>query len=933
MSESGLLVEVKWEWDGTEVLVDTTSGNDEIVVENITALTEEGLIWIAEEGPYTITNLDEDTATITVSPSLTSDVEEGDPIVPDVGGTPAKVWVAIVILPDSDEPVEVPLTVFNLAVMPEGTYDPPRNIILADDLASVIDLPGTDPQVSGEYIPPGTIDIPGQVVPEVSPVPVPVPGPASVVVNYEPIDYQWADLYVWVPPALEEGETVFDTPPAVSVDELTIERFPPGGFVYVDKNGDPLPEDRPVWVALWGRNELGEAPAASAWVESAVGQIDPAYLNLLAGSIIAQRLQSQTLQSVTITASILDITDALYAEPGYLEVKANLLEAQSAVFFGNVTRRGTNNFLVGRELVAAGVTDPGTPPTVTSVWPSVQLAGPPSTLITGMTVDTVTEEVFVLFSTSRTLKVYDLVTGAFIRDVVLDYSPPGSGISTFDITMDDDYFYVVFYDSTSTNVRCRQFLRTGTEGDAGPMPEISIISRAVVAGTDSVAIGLSASPYRLHAILLQSPAPPYSLNYRYARYNPSTGATELALTTTGLASAAPGLGGITRVDTIGIGDYRLYVQPQSYDRFTYDTVADTADAGTRGRAMGEAVKGTDGMYSITSAGVLYEYTRDDDTLGELDYQYTWYDSDPLGLGTAESGPSPVRAYEALKGAFINIVTPLPPDDGTNDAPDTVRVYVEEVSQDPEYTTGELSTGRTLDTPDLISGDPIPTSSDFDARPATTPGGSESTVEDADGPIWELNGSGDGRTGPLKWDEGGYVEKTPVPIGTLLPFAGAEAMVPADFLPCDGTAVSRTTYADLWDVLRNGTSSSPYGNGNGSTTFNLPDTRVRYIMGAGDAGTGFWELGTSESSSSDQTERNTRAGHTHSHSTPNHTHTTGGPSGLVRRVSEAGADNAAGTAHTHTIASSGGGTTGSASGIGAGTVHAALSFTMMIKALK
>jgi microcystin-dependent protein len=75
-----------------------------------------------------------------------------------------------------------------------------------------------------------------------------------------------------------------------------------------------------------------------------------------------------------------------------------------------------------------------------------------------------------------------------------------------------------------------------------------------------------------------------------------------------------------------------------------------------------------------------------------------------------------------------------------------------------------------------------------------------------------------------------------PKGMIAPFAGASATVPTGWLLCDGSAVSRTTYSALWDVLRNGGSTSPYGNGDGTTTFNLPDLLGRVPMGAG-AGTG------------------------------------------------------------------------------------------------
>ena len=52
-----------------------------------------------------------------------------------------------------------------------------------------------------------------------------------------------------------------------------------------------------------------------------------------------------------------------------------------------------------------------------------------------------------------------------------------------------------------------------------------------------------------------------------------------------------------------------------------------------------------------------------------------------------------------------------------------------------------------------------------------------------------------------------------------------------WLPCDGSAYSRTLYDDLFDVI--GTS---FGVGNGSTTFNVPDFRGRSAVGTG-TGTG------------------------------------------------------------------------------------------------
>jgi|688.fasta_scaffold930378_1 microcystin-dependent protein len=63
----------------------------------------------------------------------------------------------------------------------------------------------------------------------------------------------------------------------------------------------------------------------------------------------------------------------------------------------------------------------------------------------------------------------------------------------------------------------------------------------------------------------------------------------------------------------------------------------------------------------------------------------------------------------------------------------------------------------------------------------------------------------------------------LPSGTVLPFAGSTA--PTGWLLCDGTAVSRTTYANLFAAI-----STYWGYGNNSTTFNLPDLRGRFLRG-------------------------------------------------------------------------------------------------------
>ena len=63
----------------------------------------------------------------------------------------------------------------------------------------------------------------------------------------------------------------------------------------------------------------------------------------------------------------------------------------------------------------------------------------------------------------------------------------------------------------------------------------------------------------------------------------------------------------------------------------------------------------------------------------------------------------------------------------------------------------------------------------------------------------------------------------MPTGSIT--AWASSTLPAGFLWCNGQAVSRTAYSGLFSVI-----GTTYGTGDGSTTFNLPDTMGRTIVG-------------------------------------------------------------------------------------------------------
>jgi len=111
---------------------------------------------------------------------------------------------------------------------------------------------------------------------------------------------------------------------------------------------------------------------------------------------------------------------------------------------------------------------------------------------------------------------------------------------------------------------------------------------------------------------------------------------------------------------------------------------------------------------------------------------------------------------------------------------------------------------------------------------------------------------------------GYVLAS-TPTGAMLDFAGTVA--PAGFLGCDGSAVSRVTYSDLFAVL-----GETWGPGNGTTTFNLPDFRRCVAVGSGGSGTSVLGNAVGDTGG-DETEALTD-----SLQLPAHTHATTGSTG-------------------------------------------------------
>ncbi|ELI8440724.1 tail fiber protein [Yersinia enterocolitica] len=102
------------------------------------------------------------------------------------------------------------------------------------------------------------------------------------------------------------------------------------------------------------------------------------------------------------------------------------------------------------------------------------------------------------------------------------------------------------------------------------------------------------------------------------------------------------------------------------------------------------------------------------------------------------------------------------------------------------------------------------------------------VKDKDGSVWEFNPSGVLIAGSVPVSRLTGTDEITVPVGTVIMVAHNK-QVAGRLLRTNGTAVSRTAYADLFAAI-----GTTYGAGDGSTTFNLPDTRDDFPRFAGDS---------------------------------------------------------------------------------------------------
>lgn len=88
---------------------------------------------------------------------------------------------------------------------------------------------------------------------------------------------------------------------------------------------------------------------------------------------------------------------------------------------------------------------------------------------------------------------------------------------------------------------------------------------------------------------------------------------------------------------------------------------------------------------------------------------------------------------------------------------------------------------------------------------------------------------------IKQDIQGAVSGDTLPVGAIMPF-GSDT-IPENWLLCNGQAVSRTDYQQLFNTI-----GTTFGQGDGFTTFNLPDLKGKVVIGKDGEDTDFNLIG-------------------------------------------------------------------------------------------
>lgn len=598
-----------------------------------------------------------------------------------------------------------------------------ENVIVdPEDDYTIVDIIAKIPVVQGGYIEENTLPPSTPVpLPTVSPTPVIEAGPAAAIVRWEPVGVGlMVDVHVSLTGTNPPDATTLHTPDA-------------GQPCYVyslapSNNSVPLSTVTDTYFALQVRNSADEVAPPSAWVVGQAGAIPEAFLTVLVGSLIAQRLTGETIEGTNIIGSTIDIENAFHAEPGLASFLGDA-ELLATIIRDNLTILGFSNYLQGKLSLGQGVTDPTIKPTVTGTWAS----NPTSLTASGASYyglcDTPDGLSWVTVDgTSPGELIFSVITKA--TGAVTTTSVFADGVPRGITRVGNNYYVLVYYFTRTVNeYRIVRYNSSFTQTADWYVVGGQYVKNVPAIGNDGT-----------NLIFCRT----NSGNELRARIVSITNGTMISdnLLLSSWDTELCGVG----IGTVDLGANRLWVQQRLGNMLVFNGATFARVSGEdRPRANNQTLQGIywDGakFQALASTKRVYDYTLH--TGGSRDYAYTWLDSDAGGLGTAESLRSPIQTSSAApRGSRPTMAVPAPPDDGTTDGANTVRAYIGPVGgtlvKQGDFTEGDWQ--RSFD-PVLTTGNTVPSVSGFATRVSTSIGNIASDAGDANGSFTYIDGSG------------------------------------------------------------------------------------------------------------------------------------------------------------------------------------------------
>lgn len=161
MTVNGLLTDIRWSWNGSDLSEAVTTGGTVLQVDNPTVYAVGDQVAFADDTVlYAVTGIDvvdDDNGALTIDPPLVADWDVTTTVVIWQGGQPGRTWVGEVVIPEAEEPIEVVLKWNDRITFTEGQVEPPKPITLSDDLETIVDLPSQQPLIAADAIDPSTI--------------------------------------------------------------------------------------------------------------------------------------------------------------------------------------------------------------------------------------------------------------------------------------------------------------------------------------------------------------------------------------------------------------------------------------------------------------------------------------------------------------------------------------------------------------------------------------------------------------------------------------------------------------------------------------------------------------------------------------------------------------------------------------------------------